>query len=365
MRAWMMESASPLVANSPGRWVAEAEWPSPRIFERAFRLSRAGLEPAGQEPACRDEVATRTIQSPLSVGLFAGKWCSYAEETDLPWDQRQEDGGALLFDTEPLAEDVEILGAPRVRLRLAADRPVAMVAVRLCDVAPDDRSARVSFGIRNLTHRDSHETPEPLVPGESVDVAFDLNHIAQRFPAGHRIRLAVSSSYWPLAWPPPRPARLTLDLPHSSLVLPIRPADPGDADLRSLGTPKMAEAPPTTLLTPADRRWTVNIDLASNRVEQHVLNNDARVRLDGNGLEIGREALETYTYANNDYGTVRGTVEQLREFRRGDWWVRTVTRTILSSTQSEFLVSATLDAYHGDVRIYSRSWDEAIPRLLV
>jgi len=364
LRVWMMAPSSPLDATSPGRWVAEDDWPSPRIEERAWRLGAGALLGDGEQALGRDN-EPMSIQSPLSVGLFAGKWCSYAEETDLPWDQRQEDGGALLFDTAPLDAPLEILGAPTVELELAADQPVAMVAVRLCDVAPNDRSTRVSFGILNLTHRESHARPEPLTPGEPVRVRITLNNIAQRFARGHRIRLAVSSSYWPLAWPPPRPARLTLHPKGSRVVLPLRPPRPEDAELRGLGQPRMAEAPPTTLLAPADRRWNVNLDLGSNRVDLQVLNNDARIRFDEHGLEVTREARELYSYVNNDYATVRGVVEHVRQFKRGNWLVRTVTTTTLTADEANFIIRATLDAYEGEVRVFARSWDETIPRDLV
>ncbi len=363
LRAWMMEPSSPLNANSPGRWIAEDEWPSPRIEDRLWRLDKAGLVEQGTMGAGDD--TAYSILSPLSVGLFAGKWCSYAEETDLPWDQRQEDGGALLFDSEPLQEDIEILGAPEVYLNISADRPVAMVAVRLCDVAPTDRAARVSFAILNLCHRDGHAQPKPLEPGEPYLVRITMNNIAQRFPAGHRIRVAVSSSYWPLAWPAPEPARLTVYTRDSWLSLPARPPRPSDSHLRSLGDPHMAPALPTTLITPANREWTVKQNLGSNRVALEVISNDGAYRFNETGLVLGRNTMETYSYYNNDFATVRGYVEQVRTFKKKDWSVQTVTRTTLTSMEDTFLIRATLDAYEGDARVFARSWDEKIGRALV
>ncbi len=363
VRAWMMEPSSPLDPNSPGRWVAEDTWPSPRVTEVGWRLGRGTLS---REPRHAPEPPPPvSLLSPLSVGLFAGKWCSYAEETDLPWDQRQEDGGALLYDSAPLAEDLEILGAPRLDLMVAADQPVAMVAVRLCHVAPDDRASRVSFAILNLTHHTSHAAPEPLIPGHPYRVSITMNHIAQRFPRGHRVRLALSTSYWPLAWPSPEPARLTFYPAECQLHLPVRPPRDADTGLRSLGTGTMADPLPVTLLAPAHRDWTVMQGLGSNRVALEVVNNDARYRLDTHGMEVGRETRETYAYYNNDYATVRGFVEQVRHFRRDAWEVMTVTRTTLTASPTHFLIRATLDAYQGDARVFSRSWDEAIPRDLM
>ena len=102
-----------------------------------------------------------------------------------------------------LTTRIEILGAPVVTLDVAADRPLANLIVRLCDVHPDAASLRVSYGILNLAHRDGHETPAPLVPGRRYQVRIQLNDAGAVFPAGHRIRVALSTTYWPMIWPAP------------------------------------------------------------------------------------------------------------------------------------------------------------------
>jgi len=94
----------------------------------------------------------------------------------------REDGGALVLDTEPLSEPLEIMGAPIIELELEVDQPQAMVCVRLSDLAPDHKATRSTYGMLNLSHRDSHASPSPLVPGERYRVAVQLNGIAQRFP---------------------------------------------------------------------------------------------------------------------------------------------------------------------------------------
>ena len=136
--------------------------------------------PAESAAPTTDREQALTVQSPLSVGQFAGKWCSYNAPPDLPYDQREEDGGSLVFDGDVLTERMEILGAPVVHLELAVDQPVAMVAVRLSDVAPDGRATRISYGLLNLTHRAGHDRPEALTPGERYRVARD----PQRHGAG-------------------------------------------------------------------------------------------------------------------------------------------------------------------------------------
>src|SRR5680860_730690 len=112
LRVWMQDTHSPSAPRRPGHWVAEQEWPSPGIHPRSWTLSPGRID---MEEPC-DPDGEMSIQSPLSVGLFAGKWCSYAEATDLAHDQREEDGGALVFDSPVLEEDLEILGAPVAEL---------------------------------------------------------------------------------------------------------------------------------------------------------------------------------------------------------------------------------------------------------
>ena len=369
LRAWMRDDFSPMEAERPGRWVAEHEWPSPRIIPRTYLLTGEGLKEelsdASLETTAGNPVSTEPgfeVQSPLSVGLFAGKWCSYSEATDLPSDQRDEDGGALVFDSQPLAEPIEILGAPEAELTLASDKPQAQVAVRLSDVAPDGTVTRVTYGLLNLTHRDSHEHPQELRPGKKYSVNVRLNYIAQRFAAGHRLRLAISSSYWPLAWPAQQPARLTIYPQQSRLVVPRRPPSAADTRLRPFEAPEAATPIGTTLLAPAHREWKVIRNLATNEVTLDVINNDATYRLDDIDLAISRSVDEQFSFRSNRYDTLRAEVTSERGFSRGGWNVRTVTRTVMSSTPAHFRLRATLDAYEGDARVFASSWDESIAR---
>lgn len=161
-----------------------------------------------------------------------------------------------MFDTGVLTERCEILGAPKVRLEVSADQPVAMVAVRLSDVAPDGRATRVTYGLLNLTHRDGHDEPAPMVPGQRCAVEVEMNAVTQAFPAGHRIRLSVSTSYWPLAWPPPKPVLLSVHTGQSGLELPVRPvAEPDELPPRPFGEPEGAPPIPVTRVTPGEQRW--------------------------------------------------------------------------------------------------------------
>ncbi|MDT7728806.1 MAG: uncharacterized protein QOI21_5382 [Actinomycetota bacterium] len=358
---WMQESVPPFTAyeDRPGRWVGEPSWPSPHIHPSEHLLTRHRIARPG-EPVAQDRMA---VESPLSVGQFAGKWASYNAPPDLPYDQREEDGGSLVFDTDELTERCEILGAPTLRLEISADKPTAMIAARLSDVAPDGRATRVTYGLLNLTHRDGHENPETLVPGRRYEVALQLNSMAQAFPPGHRIRLSLSTSYWPLAWPPPEPVRLTVHTGTSSLTLPVRPiAEPDELPASPFAEPEATEPIPTTRLTPGEQRWTVCRDLINYRSALEIVKNAGLLRFDDLDLDVDRNVYERYSWTADDFCSVTGETSWSMQFSRGDWTARTETKTTVTCTTTDFVVDAQLDAYEGARRSFSRNWHKRIPR---
>lgn len=372
LRAWLQDSVEPSTAYAerPGRWVAEESWP-PETAE----VVTMDLVPYTLVPRPHDEVnraAPIALRSPLTLGEFAGKWCSFSALPQLPSDQRQEDGGALVFDSEPLEEDVEILGAPEIELELESDHPVAMLAARISDVQPKRAATRVTYGVLNLTHRDGHDDPKPLEVGERVRVTIRLNHIAHRFPAGHRIRLALSTSYWPLIWVPPEPATLTIHTRDSSLRLPVRRRHGIEAE-RPVRFEKPVGAPPParTQLTEPEHSWRVIRELAVDHSTHEVVKDSGRQRLDQSGLELRQAIVERYSIHEQRADSARGetvwTVTYSRPGQEGepDWEIRLETRMVLTSDREHFYIDADLDAFEGARRFHAGSVHETVRRDLL
>jgi putative CocE/NonD family hydrolase len=360
LRVWMQDSVPPTASytHRPGRWVAEPSWPSSRVTPRRFGLAPGQLLP--DSDGAPD--AALPIQSPVTLGLFAGKWCSYAAGPDLAHDQRQEDGGALVFDSAPLTENLEILGAPVLELEVSSDQPIAMVAVRLSDVAPDDKATRVTYGMLNLTHRVSREHPEAMPVGKRQRVQVRMNDIAQSFPAGHRLRLSVSTSYWPLAWLPPEPTRLTVHTGEAELMLPAREPRAEDATLRTFGPPEGAPPAPREMRRAGRHNWVVHRDLAEDVSTLEVTNDNGVVHMGDIDLTFENSAQEWYSTQGDDALSARGETRHVRALSREGWSVRTETRTVLTASATTFRITAELDAYEDGVRVRCRSWDVSIPR---
>ena len=311
------------------------------------------------------------FSSPQTTGLRGGEWCGFGAEGEAPRDQRPDDGGSLVFDGDVLAERLEILGAPVVDLELCADKPVALLAARLCDVAPDGSSLRVCYGLLNLAHRNGHEAPQPLVPGEWVAVRLKLNDIAHAFPAGHRIRLSLSTSYWPIAWPAPEPAVVGVRTGASRLVLPVRPPRPADASLAPFAPPLAAPGIVHRKLRQMPMRRTLTTDLATNEVV-YTLASDAGglggaslARLEAIGLDIGYTLRKRFRIVESDPLSAETKIEQAAVLARRAWLIRVECRMRMTATADMFHFAGDLVAFEAGEPVFRRDWTLAIPRLLV
>ena len=150
----------------------------------------------------------------------------------------------LVFETEPLEEDIEVIGPVSVRLWVSSSAPDTDFTAKLVDVYPasDDYpegfDLNITDGILRARYRDSRETETLMQPGETYELEITLFPTANRFQAGHRIRLEISSSNFPRFDPNPNTGeplgRHTRTVPAdntvhhsaerpSALLLPLQP----------------------------------------------------------------------------------------------------------------------------------------------
>jgi putative CocE/NonD family hydrolase len=103
----------------------------------------------------------------------------------------------LCYTSEPLAETVEVVGPIELVLFVRSSAEDTDLTGRLVDVAPDGRAEHVTDGILRLRYRESIRAPRLMQPGRQYEIRIDLGGTATRFPAGHRLRVEVSSSNFP------------------------------------------------------------------------------------------------------------------------------------------------------------------------
>jgi uncharacterized protein len=347
VRVWMQESVEPRPSYEvrPGRWVAEPSWPSPNVETQRWTLP-------GDE---------RSVSSPQSTGSEAGVWTASGQAGDLAGDQRPDDGRSLVYDFEPLAEPLEILGLPTVTLEVAVDKPLGLVCVRLCDVFPDGTSALVTRGLLNLAHRDSHAEPMPLEAGSRYEVRVPLDVIAHSFRPGHHVRVAVSPAYWPWAWP--SPAEVALTVVGGMVELPVRPPRAEDGDLLDFGEAEHSAPLEVEQIEPGRGGRRLTRDLETGVVEQTFdwdLGGTARlVAID---LETSDTSHTVYSIRDDDPLSASVRFHATTGMARGDWRTSAEVTSSMTCDRESFHVEMRLDVREGEKSVFERDWKLSFPR---
>ncbi len=340
------------VAEIPGRWRLEDGWPLERL-----RGARAGASRGrGTRERCRrrrgPHAAVRALRRDRG-GRLVGRAAARPGAV----------GRVRASSTRPRRwrSRCEILGFPRVELHAAVDAPLAHFFARLCDVAPDG-----SVGTRRR-RRDERRapasrcrSPADLVPGEVHDIAFELHVTSWVFPAGHRIRLAVSNACFPMIWPTPHPMTLSLSVGRGRLT--ARPAGraargPAGAVLlatrraraaarRRVGGPRGADR----LDDPA-RGCPGDRGLERQLVQRVPVGSDPRDR--GASLRGGRRRSRARLRVGR--GDYRGRSLPGRSLR----WRGVID---LSSDETTFLYRYTRELTENGEVIRTRTWEERVPR---
>ncbi len=346
-------------APVPGRWVAEDVWPSPRHRQEVLYLNRSSLDPVPQVSSELEYRADRI------VGLRRGEPDAFFFPVDLPQEQTIDDERSMTFDSAPLEADVEVVGMPVLKVRVSADVPVAKLAVRLNEVTPQGRSWLISSGILNLTHRTSHEQPEALEPGRRYDVEIPLFFVAQRLKQGNRIRVALSESFWPLVWPSPQIATLSVTTGVSSLTLPVRPRSACEAEF---SIPILSQLPGEQHPPTAAGRLNV---VDSGPDGRHCVVREKAWELARTPVpEVGTQLTAGWTPSTlrmneGDPGSCTWTGGYLFRVERGSWDAAVSGTFEVTSTSEAFHIKETIQAREEEVPVFERSWSHTVKRDLM
>jgi predicted acyl esterase len=208
---------TPGLETTPGFWVA-TDWPIPgTAWKKLYPEENHQLLESPGKPG------EESLLYVPGYGINSGLW--WGEPTD---DMRPDDAGSLVFDSPVLDEKFAIAGLPRTHLRVEADAPLAHWTARLEDIFPDGRASLVAGGLINGAQRKSRLEPEYLEPGKSYDLDFELHFTTWTFRPGHRIRLSITNSLFPMTWPTPYPMTIQLStgIEQTNIALPVIPPGP-------------------------------------------------------------------------------------------------------------------------------------------
>ena len=236
---------------------------------------------------------------------------------------------------------------PVLHLEFSVDRPRAMVAVRLNDLAPDGSSARVSYGLFNLNHIEGHDRAVALEPGRRYAIDIPLCDIAHRFKA---------------AWPAPEAATLSLFTGVARLDLPVWQPGSGSSFLPEMDPPHAPPPEPRSTLRAGSFRRELSSDLVSGLRRTHVRLDYGDERIEPSGMVLGRINDETYDVIAGAPLSARIETGWVMTMSRGDWSTRTESVAQMTHDIDGFRITAELDLFEGENRVKTRKWDVKIPR---
>ena len=220
----------PDLALHEGQWVEVDSWPLPAVTTTVFTNAP-------------DDTAVDTTDVRGDVGVTAWNSCAGG----LPWgqslDQRLDNARSITYDWTP-TEELLVLGQADVALQVRSSAPVGHLSLKLCDVAPDGASTLITRTFLDLAQRgvwpsdpfgQVDATPQPVVPGEWIDLRLQFEATTWTLLPGHRLRVAIAGTDWPNCWPPAQPfslsvrrASVRLTLPTAATLPPLRDAfEPG------------------------------------------------------------------------------------------------------------------------------------------
>ncbi|MBK7546928.1 MAG: CocE/NonD family hydrolase [Rhodoferax sp.] len=359
-RTYIMDVGRPgaSVAHIPGRWVSDNVWPADKHEIQRLHLNADGLSQT------KGRAGKQLVSSPQHTGADSGEYCIIWLGPEFPGDQRRDDSGSLTFDTAPLTQDMDLVGGAVLHLKVSSDKPVAVAAVRLNAVWPDGAVSRLTYAVANLCHRDSHDKPQALEPGKLYTIQIKLDDVACKVSKGHKLRVSISTSYWPLIWPAPEPVTLTVHTGTSFIDVPVRKTQRGEKP--PVFAPAESAAP-VELIT-VDKPWhkrEVTMDQRTGETRMTILDDFGRTTIAEHGLTTWSCGRENYSILPHDPLSAKQECHWSIETSRGDWKVRTETYSSMTATKTHWHVKGRLEAYEGEKLILTRQWDQKVKRRLV
>ncbi|HEU6442252.1 MAG TPA: CocE/NonD family hydrolase [Microvirga sp.] len=358
VRAYILDGPKPMLPRyeDPGFWIAKERWQEPEFL--SLSVDAAGVL---REGAAGTQAGSRPvfIKSPLDTGTVSGEFFTLKPDAELPGDQRMDDAGSLVIETAPLEEALDLLGRPVLVATVSCDEDWANLCARLVDVHPDGSATRICFGVLNLAHREGNARPKPMEQGQPTQIRIVLDACGYRINKGHRLRLSLSTAYWPMILPPPFDAGVTVDLASLGLLLPKL----GAHDAVSVKQPDDPDPLPKYVThEPGRTERTVTRNLTEDRTEYRIFEDTGMSEHPETGLATRQVRDELWSICPRDPLSMTGASVWTCEMERSGWAIRTVATTKMRCTAREWLVSGHLVAFEGGEQVFEKTYEQAIAR---
>ncbi|AIY05436.1 peptidase S15 [Planococcus sp. PAMC 21323] len=348
LRMWLQDAVPPKTDYHirPGEWVLENSWPSPNTEDKHYFLGNHQLT---ETPDSGSEI----LKTHQQHGLYAGVYCPFGQEGDMASDQAIENGLSNTFTSAPLEEELSILGFPKLKVKLMSDNKRANLAVRLSDLSPTGTSKLISWGQLNLTHRNSHESPEDVPVDQEFTAVVELDAIGYKVPKGHSLQLSISPTYWPHAWPTANEAELYIIKDKDThFVLPTYNNITKKEDIIPFEQPETAAVMEREVLREAGRTREINHNTVTNEWVLNDFSDEGCRRLPANGLEYGSTNKNIYRIKEGDPLSASVQCDWTLTVGREEWQTSLESVSTMTADAKKFYITSQLKALEGDKVLY-------------
>ena len=313
--------------------------------------------------AWQTETAVEFWEMPLGDGIQIWDGPQWVGSHAPAWDRAvvgssdpvSDDEASLTFESAPLPADLDLFGSPQVELMVSSDQTAGLVAARILAVSPEGQAFLICRGSRNLVFPDDLSVPTRVEIGEWRQVTFHLLAASARIPAGWILRLSVAGADFPIAWPPGRRFRLSVDPARSRLRLPLLPV--GGERLTIPSAPPPPSAPAETERDEVE--WAVERRGSGTTFRRSLARDELQEgRLRYSTRQNWEVAVDEVDPAST---SLVSNVALLLD--RAEWKVAANGRVKISCDADSFYLEVGLEALEDGQAIFERTWEEQIRRI--
>jgi uncharacterized protein len=358
-RVYVMDAYKPgsFPEKIAGRWIGDSYWGFGNTETKTWALTAKGIA------AAKGEDKSFSISSKQNTGFDGGEYCIIWLGPEFPGDQAKDDAQSICFDSPALNDDIDIVGQPTIDLEFSVDKPVAHVAVRLNDVWPSGEVSRITYHLQNLCFRDSRETPTALEPGKRYTMKIKMDDIAWKLPKGHKLRVSISTSYFPMMWPAPEAVTLTVHTGKSELNLPVRKKIENEKQVK-FANPEAAKPVTEKQTKKPSHKREVTVDAKTGETKLAIIDDFGTQEIKPHGMINWGAGRENYSIMPDDPLSAKMETHWTEGRKRGKWETRTETYGRLTATKTHWVVWGKIEAYEGKKQVFTREFNEQIERKL-
>ena len=360
LRVWCHEFQLPRDFHSMrnGHWLAVSDWAT-AVKTQSYQDYILELQ-HGTDNAKNSRCLDR-IPADLKVGSAAGDTGYFGRPGGLPDNQLIDDSRSLVFQTGALESKQILLGKAKVELVLRTDQLPAQVIVRLNDVSPDGEVMRVAYRVHNLGLDENYRPAGQVSNDGALRLELELPNAAHVFAVGHRIRIALSTSYWPMIWPVATKPEISI----GSQTLRLQLAEVPDRSQR-LAQSNFSESQTLVNRDPDRIRESIqrNYDFEADTgtLVYSWRQPLAMTAHQSVGLQIGSETIAEHRICIDDPLTANSRFEHCLVLKDGNRHFESKGIAEVRAESDCFIVVGSVQVFENQETIFSRDWSQKITR---